>query len=153
MSVTRSEAPKVGRAEVAFREAFERLKKKRPNILGKGAAVSQNNVAKEAGLVPSALKKSRFPKLVAEIQQWIDEHGEAPAAAARQTVLAGRNVARGLRRQISDLKVQRDKALGLLAEADARILELTVENDRLKAVTGNGSVADLDSKRRSRSRS
>jgi hypothetical protein len=35
----------VSKAETAFREAYERLKKNRPETLPKGSAVSQNNVA------------------------------------------------------------------------------------------------------------
>jgi hypothetical protein len=123
----------MGRAEKAFRDAFDRLKLCQPNILRKGTRVSQNNVAKEAGCDASALKKARFPELVAEIQSWIDEHGGTPAPSLRQNVLAQRNRNRDLRERIGALETQRDKALGLLAEADARILELTIENRRLAA--------------------
>ena len=54
-----------------YNAAFERLKHNRPERLPKGALVSQNNVAKEAGSDPSALKKSRFPLLIAEIQKYV----------------------------------------------------------------------------------
>jgi len=55
-------------AEANFRRAFERLKAGAPKVLPLGTPVSQNNVAKEAGCDSSALRKSRFPCLVAEIQ-------------------------------------------------------------------------------------
>lgn len=116
------------RAEIAFREAFERLKRGK-----KGIKVTQNNVAKEAGLVPSALKKARFPGLVEEIQRWIEEHGDKRTRSGRQATLAQRNRNRDLRQKNESLCRQRDNALGLLAEADARILELTIENSRLQA--------------------
>jgi hypothetical protein len=127
---------KISRAEVAFRDAFERLKLGRQKLLRKGTRVSQNNVAKEAGCDASALKKVRFPHLVAEIQRWIDEHaGSSTVVSSRQNVLAQRNRNRDLRGRITALELQRDKAMSLLAEADARILELTIENTRLQSHT------------------
>ena len=55
-------------AEQLYRDAFLRLKQGKPLRLKKGAPVTQNNVAKEAGRDPSALKKSRFPELIREIK-------------------------------------------------------------------------------------
>lgn len=55
-------------AEKNFRMAFERLKSGKTTRLPEGAQISQNNVAREAGYDPSALKKARFPTLVYEIQ-------------------------------------------------------------------------------------
>ena len=59
-----------------YRDAFERLKLNRPHLLPKGTPVTQNNVAKEAGSDPSALKKSRFPSLIAEIKAYVEQHAE-----------------------------------------------------------------------------
>ena len=59
-----------------YRAAFERLKSNKPERLPKGTPVSQNNVAKEAGSDPSALKKARFPLLIAEIQKYVEGHAE-----------------------------------------------------------------------------
>lgn len=135
---------KISRAEVAFRDAFERLKLGRQKLLRKGTRVSQNNVAKEAGCDASALKKARFPDLVAEIQRWIDEHsGSSANASSRQNVLAQRNRNRDLRERITALELQRDKAMGLLAEADARILELTIENTRLQSHAPPATVTPI----------
>ena len=61
-------------AEQRFRAAFDRLKQGSPEVLARTAAVSQNNVAKEANCDPSALRKSRFPSLVAEIQHYVEMH-------------------------------------------------------------------------------
>ena len=67
---------KISKAELKFRDAFERLKQDKPDILAKGTPLSQNNVAKEAGVDPSALRRTRFPELVSEIQDWIEAHKE-----------------------------------------------------------------------------
>lgn len=124
----------MGRAERAFREAFDRLKQRKPKRLPKGSRVSQNNVAKEAGLDPSALKKVRFPALVNEIQRWVDEHSGDTSSSPRQMLLAQRSHTRDLRARMKALQTQRDDALSLLIMAESRIVELTMENEQLKAL-------------------
>lgn len=143
MPVKPPDSPKLGRAEVAFREAFERLKRNKAVRVPKGTRVSQNNVAKEAGVDPSALKKARFPGLIAEIQRWIDEHGGEAPKSSRQSLLAQRNRARDLRQRITALELQRDTALGLLVEADARILELTIEVTRYQSLAPPSNVKQM----------
>jgi hypothetical protein len=124
----------MGRAERAFREAFARLKERKPKLLPKGSRVSQNNVAKEAGLDPSALKKARFPALVIEIQRWVDEHPGDTPSSPRQMLLAQRSHTRDLRARTKAIQTQRDDALSLLILAESRIVELTMENEQLKAL-------------------
>lgn len=125
---------KLSKAEIKFREAFERLKVGKPNILPKGTLLSQNNVAKETGVDPSALRRTRFPELVAEIQAWIEENKEdLVQKTPRQMVLAQRSRNRDLNEQIKALKEQRDNALSTLIDAQRSIVELTLENEKLKA--------------------
>jgi len=100
----------------------------------KGTPLSQNNVAKEAGVDPSALRRARFPELVADIQAWIESHkDETPPKSPRQMMLAQRSRNRDLQEKVKALEEQRDKALGQLLDAQSRILELTLENQRLQA--------------------
>ena len=134
----------IGRAEQAFWDAFERLKKGKPRLLPKGTKVTQNNVAREAGVDPSALRKSRFPNLVAAIQQWIEENPAHPTRSPRQVALAGRAARRELGSKIELLKIQRDDALATLVEAEARIVELTIENTRLLALLPTAQVTSLE---------
>lgn len=126
---------KIGRAERSFRDAFTRLKLNETRILPKGSHVTQNNVAREAGCDPSALRKSRFPNLVEEIQYWVAENSKEVPPSKLHTSRVQRTRNRDLRDRIKALELQRDKALGLLAEADALILALTNENSRLRALT------------------
>lgn len=94
-------------------------------MLPKGTQVSQNNIAKEAGCDPSALRKARFPLLVLEIQGWIKAHeGELPPSD-RQKLLKQRNKNRTTRETIADLKRLRDIAASLLGDANLRIVELS----------------------------
>jgi hypothetical protein len=133
----------IGRAEKAFRDAFERLKLDKPERLPQGTPVSQNNVAKETGNDPSALKKSRYPGLIQEIQHWINEQNIEASPSTRQKTLVQRKRNRSLKETISELKSQRDNAASLLVEADAKILELTMENNRLQALLRLASVNQM----------
>lgn len=112
-------------AEQRFRDAFERLKLGVPQVLPKGTPVSQNNVAKEAGCDPSALRKARFPLLILSIQEWVESQKSTQQPTERQRLLKQRGKNRDMRETIADLKKQRDIAAGLLADADLRIVELT----------------------------
>ena len=112
-------------AEQRFRDAFERLKLGVSQVLPKGTPVSQNNVAKEAGCDPSALRKARFPLLVLSIQEWVESHRSDQHPSERQRLLKQRSKHRDMRETIADLKRQRDFAAGMLADADLRIIELT----------------------------
>lgn len=112
-------------AEQRFRDAFERLKLGIPRVLPKGTPISQNNVAKEAGCDPSALRKARFPLLVLSIQEWVESHKSDQQPSERQRLLKQRSKNRDMRETVADLKRQRDIAAGMLADADLRIVELT----------------------------
>lgn len=144
MSSKTVEPKKVSKAELKFRDAFERLKQGKPDILPKGTPLSQNNVAKEAGVDPSALRRARFPELVAEIQEWIEAHkDEKTTKTPRQMMLAQRSRNRDLKEKYKSLEEQRDKALSQLLDAQACILELTLENQRLRAQLPQSNVRHL----------
>ena len=129
MSLPPDEVLMLGRAERQFWDAFERLKEGRPQCLPKGARVSQNNVAKEAGTVASALRRSRYPKLCEEIRRWIDHTVSTHDAKAKGPGrLAGRQHTRELRARIKGLEAQRDQALGKLVLVEAELVNLTIEN-------------------------
>ncbi|NSL53549.1 hypothetical protein [Uliginosibacterium aquaticum] len=127
--------------------AFERLKFGVPRVLPKGTSVSQNNVAKEAGCDPSALRKARFPLLVLEIQEWIEANQQSPVESARQKSLKERRKNRDKREVIADLKRQRDRAASLLADANLRIVELTEQvadmSARLDQLQPSASILNL----------
>lgn len=112
-------------AETNFREAFERLKAGVPKVLPHGTSVSQNNVAKEAGCDPTALKKARFPALVKEIQDYLATHTQTRPPSERQRQLKARQISRSKSETIASLKAQRDDAVSRLVEADESISTLT----------------------------
>lgn len=127
-----------------YRAAFERLKDNKPERLPKGTPVSQNNVAKEAGSDPSALKKARFPLLIAEIQKYVESHAEERPPSVRQVSLLARKKNRGLRERIAEVTQQRDHLASLLSEADATILELYDRIAELERQLPTSNVLPID---------
>lgn len=118
------ELPARRSASDQYRDAFERLKLNRPQLLPKGTPVTQNNVAREAGSDPSALKKSRFPSLIAEIKTYVGQHAEERPPSLSKVNLLARQKSRALRDRIEQVARQRDQLASLLSEADAKIIEL-----------------------------
>ncbi|NMW22985.1 hypothetical protein HFP05_00765 [Rhodanobacter denitrificans] len=116
----------VGDAEKLFQDAFERLKSDKPTQLPRGTPVSQNNVAKEAGRDPSALRKSRYPRLIRAIQKWIEDNGNAPRnrTSSASLIKGTRDKNRELKARIEELTKQRDKAMARLVIAEESILDL-----------------------------
>ncbi|MGT3828541.1 hypothetical protein ACUUMB_22875 [Enterobacter kobei] len=127
-----------------YRAAFERLKNNIPERLPKGAKVSQNNVAKEAGSDPSALKKTRFPSLILEIQKYVESFAEDSPPSIRQHNILARKKNRGLRERINEIKQQRDHLASLLSEADATIIELYDRLAELEKQLPASNILTLD---------
>ncbi len=148
---TSTEHSQADSAAQRFRSAFERLKLGVPQVLPKGTPVSQNNVAKEAGCDPSALRKARFPLLVLEIQEWIGAHKGEQVVSEHKKLLKQRRKNRDARDTIADFKRQRDIAAGLLADANLRIVELSESladmKVRLDEYKPSARLLDLPKKR------
>lgn len=105
-------------SEAHYRDAFTRLKEGRPVILAFGAHVSQNNVALEAGKHPSALRKERFPNLIADIQEYcgkVSTKGEDANASAKPGQIAKLKETIELLKKKQELEASR--VLSLLIEA------------------------------------
>lgn len=118
-------------AETRFRQAFERLKSGEQKVVEAGAAVTQNNVAREAGCDPSALKKARYPVLVREIQAYLELHKGEDKSVAQQAKRK-RAAKRSLEERLEDAIRQRDKVHSILASANYRIVELTEQVQSLQ---------------------
>lgn len=127
-----SSEPKAQTAEDKLRAAFERLKSNKPERLKQGTEVSQNNVAREAGVDPSALRKTRYPGLIREIQAYV-EIKEHRKESARQKRLRNAKEKVTSQDRIKQLTEQRDIAQSQLLSAHRMIIELAEENERLKA--------------------
>lgn len=119
-------------AEQRFRAAFDRLKEDKPEILQRGTPVSQNNVAKEAGTDPTALRKKRFPALIREIQAWIEIHNQQKTLE-RARRERKRRKREDLSEQNARLTKERDDAQSQLTSAHRLVLDLLQKNAQLQA--------------------
>jgi chromosome segregation ATPase len=118
-------------AEQRFREAFERLKAGRPQVLPSGTIVSQNNVAKEAGTDPSALRLTRYPALIRDIQAWVKANNkelEVKKLRKRRQLQARED----MKTRLKTVEKQRDEAQSKLVSAHRLILELRARNALLE---------------------
>lgn len=116
-------------AEQSFRESFERLKKNKPDILPKGAFVTQNNVAREAGRDPSALKKDRYPLLILEIQAYTSTQEEQRQVGKRSKD----NRSRTDKQKLADYSKQINRLSSIVSAQNAYIEDLLDEIDRLNS--------------------
>jgi hypothetical protein len=126
-----------------YRAAFERLKIDAPQRLPKGTPVTQNNVAKEANKDPSALKKSRYPLFVDEIQRYVFSQVSTKPVSVRKKTLFTRNKNRTLKERLNDVSKQRDNLASLLTEADMAILDLQAKLAELQRTTPKSNVVDF----------
>ncbi len=116
-------------AEQRFRAAFYRLKKGETKLLPLGSPVTQNNVAREAGRDPSALKKSRYPLLILEIQAFITSESEQKANSKR----TADNRARTDKKKLTDYRAQIDRLSSIVAAQNSTIEDFLDEIARLKS--------------------
>ncbi len=114
-------------AEQEFREAFERLKSNQPERLDRGSAVTQNNVAREAGCDPSALKKDRYPLLVTEIQAYKTMERDSSARSRK----GNDNRTKSCQDRLNACKKQRDELMSVIEAQRDHIAHLTEEVERL----------------------
>ena len=133
----------MSKAEEELRSAFERLKSGNPDVMPMGTRISQNNVAREAGKEPSSFKKSRYPRLIAEIQAYVAAFEPKPSKSRRQTTLRKRKKNRTLKKMLEDAVCERDHALSLLVGADSKILELYQRIDDLERANPPSKVKTL----------
>ncbi len=106
-------------AEQNYREAFERLKSGNPQVLARGMTVTQNNVAREAGQDPTALKKARFPLLVLEIQDYIKQQTSSEELEEQKKSLRKK---RTLEERLKACQSERDQ-LTSICEAQLNLIE------------------------------
>lgn len=134
-------------AEDELRAAFRRLKDGSPERVPYGTPVTQNNVAREAGKLPSGFKKDRYPLLIDEIQKYVANLPSLSTTSKRQAQLKKRQKNRGLRELLNDVKKERDLALSLLVGADMKVLELYQRVADLEAQLPPSNVRSISARR------
>ena len=104
--------------------------------------MSQNNVAKEAGCDPSALRKDRFPSLIREIQAYVEIQGQQQSSK-RQEKLEQRRSRTDLVARLEEVTAQRDSAQSQLLSAHQRIVELTTQLKAARKDSGGEAATPI----------
>lgn len=112
-----------------FIEAFQRLKNNEPINIPLGSAVTQNNVAREAGRDPSALRADRYPELLQQIQAYVASKDEQK----KEIKKSFKNRSRNSEERMLDFKKERDRLLSICHSQQNLIEELMDTIEKLKA--------------------
>jgi predicted RNase H-like nuclease (RuvC/YqgF family) len=116
------------KAEDLFREAFERLKVNKPINIASDSKVTQNNIAREAGKHPTALKLDRYPLLVLEIQSYTESQKEEQVSRRKSSDRRSRSD----KDKLADYKNQVDKMSSIIEALHNHIETLDDEIEDLK---------------------
>lgn len=111
-------------AECRFRAALARIIDGSALNVERNAQITQNNVAREAGVDPSALRASRYPALVKEIRDLACIARANVGRMGHKPHLPRSEERRDEKQRYQDMKRQRDHAAALLASADSEVLRL-----------------------------
>lgn len=114
-----------------YLDAFKRLATNAPINLGKGTPVTQNNVAKEAGKDPSALKLSRFPGVIKKIKIYL----ELTSGEELKKRVLNAKVKKGklsLKARVSALTEELSESQSKLLSVERRLVEALEETAELK---------------------
>lgn len=99
--------------------------------------VTQNNVAREAGKDPSALKKARFPELVAEIQAYLEAKKPGSVPSTHSALKSTRSRNRKLVEGMEEVKAQRDMALSKVLSLRLEVLDLRQQLQCAEAISAS----------------
>lgn len=115
-----------------YLEAFRRLVLKTPLNVEVGTLVSQNNVAKEAGKDPSALKLSRFPSVIKKIQTYLELTNELDSKKRIRNAKVKKGKLTAIAK-IATLEAQAIETQSKLLSVERRLIEVLQENAELQA--------------------
>ncbi|MBC3421864.1 MULTISPECIES: hypothetical protein [Pseudomonas] len=131
-------------AEDEYRKAFKRLVEGKALRIDKKSATTLANIAREAGRDPSALKRSRYPTFVSEVEF----HNENVGSTLERR---DRSLSAQLASARAENKSLRARCLGLSAERDAaqskvlNLQQVLVEKSfQLEGLEGPSNVAIFD---------
>ena len=118
--------PRPKSVESELRASFERLKNDEPKTLPKSTLVTLSNVAKEAGMLPTSLRKDRYPDLHREIVAYAEIN--TPIVKNRKVRKARESDSRRIKR----LKTENETLLTIVNALTTLNEELEYENNELK---------------------
>lgn len=120
-------------AEVEYRKAFKRIIEGKAVRVDKTASPTLANIAREAGKDPSALKKSRYPGFIGEVESFNEIASSVREEADRSLTAqlkSARQENKRLREDYELLIVERDQSHSRVLNLQQAIVELSFEIER-----------------------
>lgn len=128
-------------AEAEYRQAFKRIVDGKTVRVDKMASPTLANIAREAGKDPSALKKSRYPSFIGEVELFNEMACSVRGGADRSLsaqLQAARQENKRLREDYELLSAERDQSHSRVLNLQQAIVELSSE------VEGRSNISILD---------
>jgi hypothetical protein len=120
-------------AEVEYRKAFKRIIEGKAIRIDKTASPTLANIAREAGKDPSALKKSRYPGFIGEVESFNQVASSVREEADRSLTAqlkSARQENKRLREDYELLSIERDQCHSRVLNLQQAIVELSFEIER-----------------------
>ncbi len=120
-------------AEVEYRKAFNRIIEGKAVRVDKTASPTLANIAREAGKDPSALKKSRYPGFISEVESFNQVSGSVKDETDRSLTAqlkSARQENKRLREEYELLSIERDQSHSRVLNLQQAIVELSFEIER-----------------------
>lgn len=120
-------------AEVEYRKAFNRIIEGKAVRVGKTASPTLANIAREAGKDPSALKKSRYPGFIGEVEAFNQVSSSVKDETDRSLTAqlkSARQENKRLREEYELLSIERDLSHSRVLNLQQAIVELSFEIER-----------------------
>ncbi|KIY40750.1 hypothetical protein TZ03_11455 [Pseudomonas sp. 10-1B] len=131
-------------AEFEYRKAFRRIVEGKALRVGKMAPPNLANIAREAGKDPSALKKSRYPIFISEVESFnnnVNSAGERIDRSLSTQLKAARSENKKLRESYEQLTIERDESHSRVLNLQLALVEMSFGVD---GVEKPSSIANFD---------
>jgi len=133
-----------GSAEDEYRNAFKRIVDGKTIRIPKGSPPTLANIAREAGRDPSALKKSRYPIFITEVEEYNSASSLTMDQAERSLtaqLAAARAENKSLREKCSNLCKERDAAQTKILNLQQALVAMNLQ---LEGEGGLSNIAVMD---------
>lgn len=137
-------------AEIEYRKAFRRIVEGKAMRVDKMAPPNFANIAREAGKDPSALKKSRYPIFISEVESFnnnVSSAGERIDRSLSAQLKAARSENRKLRESYEQLTIERDESHSRVLNLQLALVEMSFMVDGLEKPS-NIAILDLHARQK-----
>lgn len=137
-------------AEIEYRKAFRRVIEGKALRVDKMASPNLASIAREAGKDPSALKKSRYPIFISEVESFnnnVSSAGERIDRSLSAQLKSARSENKKLRECYEQLTIERDESHSRVLNLQLALVEMSFMVDGLEKPS-NITILDLHARQK-----